>query len=136
MENIIKFFKKNWYYVAAVVLLIVVVVIIVRRRNKSNNGVEDPENTVAPDGLKDATYPLTPYSVAGSYSAEKGSMGTQIQFLQKLYNNNNSGGTALATDGKYGTKTLGAFKGFFGDMINANGTITEAQYDKIIEKFV
>lgn len=87
-------------------------------------------------GKNDATYPLQPHSLAGSYSAEKGSMGTQIQFLQQIYNDNLTSGTPLATDGKYGPKTLGAFLGYFGNEIASNGVITEAQYDQIIKKHV
>lgn len=137
MEDIIKFLKKNWYYVAAVVLLIVIVVVIRRRKKKIENpDYPDPENTVTPEGLKDATYPLQPYSIAGGYSADRGSMGTQIKFLQQLYNDNLTSGTPLVTDGKYGPKTLGAFLGYFGNEIASNGVITEAQYDQIIKNHV
>lgn len=137
MEDIIKFLKKNWYYVAAVVLLIVIVVVIKRRKKKIENpDYPDPENTETPEGLKDATYPLQPYSIAGNYSADRGSMGTQIKFLQQLYNDNLTTGTPLVTDGKYGPKTLGAFLGFFGNEIASNGVINEAQYDQIIKNHV
>lgn len=137
MNGILNFLKKNWCWVAAVVLLIVVVVVVLRRKNKSDDEtIVDPENTETPDGLKDATYPLQPRSLAGSYSAEKGSMGTQIKFLQQIYNDNLTSGTPLATDGKYGPKTLGAFLGYFGNEIASNGVITEAQYDQIIKKHV
>lgn len=138
MEDIIKFLKTNWLYVAAVVLLIVIVVVIRRRKKKieKNAFYPDPENTETPEGLKDAAYPLQPYSVAGNYSADRGSMGTQIKFLQQLYNENLTTGTPLVTDGKYGPKTLGAFLGYFGNEIASNGVINEAQYDKIIKNHV
>ena len=129
MENIINFLKKNWYYIAAVVLVIVVIVIIRRRRA---NGEEESGSSA-----KDinAMFPLQPYSVAKTYSSAKGSKGNQIKKLQTIYNNNVSNGTPLDTDGKYGPRTEGVFIGFFGDMINPNGVITEAQYNAILEKF-
>ena len=133
MENIINFLKKNWYYIAAVVLVIVVIVIIRRRRA---NG-EDESGSGLLLGAEDinATFPLQPYSVVKTYSSAKGSKGNQIKKLQTIYNNNVSNGTPLDTDGKYGPRTEGVFIGFFGDMINPNGVITEAQYNAILEKF-
>ena len=129
MENIINFLKKNWYYIAAVVLVIVVIVIIRRRRNNS----EEESGSSAKD--INATFPLQPYSVVKTYSSAKGSKGNQIKKLQTIYNNNVSNGTPLDTDGKSGPRTEGVFIGFFGDMINPNGVITEAQYNAILEKF-
>ena len=133
MENIINFLKKNWYYIAAMVLVIVVIVIIRRRRN---NG-EEESGTGLLLGAEDinATFPLQPYSVVKTYSSAKGSKGNQIKKLQAIYNNKISNGTPLDVDGKYGPKTEGAFIGFYGDMINPNGVITEAQYNAIVEKF-
>lgn len=129
MENIINFLKKNWYYIAAVVLVIVVIVIIRRRRangeEESGSGAEDIN----------ATFPLQPYSVAKTYSSAKGSKGNQIVKLQSIYNKHISSGTPLKVDGKYGPDSEGAFIGFFGEMINPNGVITEAQYNAILEKF-
>ena len=129
MENIINFLKKNWYYIAAVVLVIVVIVIIRRRRNNS----EEESGSSAKD--INATFPLQPYSVVKTYSSAKGSKGNQIKKLQSIYNKQISSGTPLDVDGKYGPKSEGAFIGFFGDMINPNGVITEAQYNAILEKF-
>lgn len=129
--------RKTQLIIGGIILAIVAFFLIRRWIKKGKNedsDYPDPENTVTPDGLKDATYPLQPRSLAGSYSADKGSMGTQIQFLQKLYNENLTTGTPLATDGKYGPKTLGAFLGFFGNEIASNGVITEAQYDQIVKK--
>lgn len=126
MENIINFLKKNWYYIAAVVLVIVVIVIIRRRRA---NGEEESGS-----GLL-ATFPLQPYSVAKTYSSAKGSKGNQIKKLQTIYNKQITSGTPLDVDGKYGPRSEGVFIGFFGDMINPNGVITEAQYNAILEKF-
>ena len=136
MENIINFLKKNWYYIAAVVLVIVVIVIIRRRRS---NGDDDNSDTGHLTGAEDinATFPLQPYSLVKTYSSAKGSKGNQIKKLQSIYNNNNSGGTPLDVNGKYGPKSEAVFKGFFTETteINPNGTITEAQYNAILEKF-
>ena len=83
----------------------------------------------------DAKYPLTPYTLAGEYSKEKGSMGSQIKTLQMIYNANNKSGSPLDVDGKYGPKSLGAFLGFYYDMIATNGQITQAQYEQILKKY-
>lgn len=133
MENIINFLKKNWYYIAAVVLVIVVIVIIRRRRA---NGEEESGSGLLL-GAEDinATFPLQPYSVAKTYSSAKGSKGNQIKKLQSIYNKQNSSATPLDVDGKYGPESEGAFIGFFGDMINPNGVITEAQYNAIMAKY-
>ncbi|MBO7469694.1 MAG: hypothetical protein J6T81_06145 [Bacteroidales bacterium] len=138
MEDIIKFLKKNWYYVAAVVVLIVVILII-RRRRKNNAAAEaalfyGTGNTADSMGLTDAKYPLRPYDMVGVYSADKGSMGAQIRYLQKLINDSGAYNEKLDEDGKYGAKTLAAFKYVWANSISGNGTITEAQYDEIIKK--
>ena len=133
MENIINFLKKNWYYIAAVVLVIVVIVII--RRRRANGEKESGSGLLLGAEDINATFPLQPYSVVKTYSSAKGSSGSQIKKLQTIYNNNISNGTPLDVDGKYGPKTEGVFIGFFGDMINPNGVITEAQYNAILEKF-
>ena len=135
MENIFNFLKKNWYYVAAVVVLIVVVVIIRRRNKSSETTLIEGSETTAGTTNTNAKFPLQPYALAGEYSTEKGSMGSQIKTLQMIYNKNNTNGTPLDVDGKYGPKSLGAFLGFFYDMIASNGTIMEAQYNQILQKY-
>ena len=61
-------------------------------------------------------------------------MGTQIRYLQKLINDAGAYTERLTEDGKYGSKTLAAFKEVWNDSISGNGTITEAQYDEIVKK--
>lgn len=134
MNGIVNFLKKNWYYIAAVVVVIVVVVIIRRRRTPEP---VEPGGSVKPSvaSNSDAKFPLQPYSLVNEYSTGKGSMGSQIKTLQMIYNANNTSGTPLDVDGKYGSKTLGAFLGFFYDMIASNGTISESQYNEILKKY-
>lgn len=134
MNGIVNFLKKNWYYIAAVVVVIVVVVIIRRRRTPEP---VEPGGSVKPSvaANSDAKFPLQPYSLVNEYSTGKGSMGSQIKTLQMIYNANNTSGTPLDVDGKYGSKTLGAFLGFFYDMIASNGTISESQYNEILKKY-
>lgn len=132
MNGIVNFLKKNWYYIAAVVLVIVVVVIIRRRRTPEP---VEPGGSAKPSANSDAKFPLQPYGLVNEYSTGKGSMGSQIKTLQMIYNANNKSGTPLDVDGKYGSKTLGAFLGFFYDMIASNGTISESQYNEILKKY-
>ena len=136
MESILNFLKKNWYWVAAAVLLIVIVVVVIRRKRKSD-AVDDAEkmkslfygtgNIADPQGLTEAKYPLKPYAMVGEYSADKGSMGTQIRYLQSLINEADAYEKKLTEDGKYGPETLKAFKAVWGKMMSGNGTVTEAQ---------
>lgn len=137
MNGILNFLKKNWYYVAAVVLLIIVVVVVIRRKNNDNNNDNNNDgNGTNPTGVPDADakFPLRPYALVNEYSTAKGSLGSQIKTLQMIYNKN-AQGNQLEEDGKYGKNSLNAFRGFFYDMISTNGTITEVQYNAIIEKF-
>lgn len=139
MEDIIKFLKKNWYYVAAVVLLIVVVVVI-RRRNKkekelAEKGLFSGTSGVGDGGMPDAKYPLRPYEMVSGYSAEKGSYGYQIKYLQNLINEADAYTEKLPEDGKYGPKTLAAFKAVYANNIASNGQINETQYDEIVKKY-
>lgn len=141
MKNILDFLKSKWYYIAALVVLIVIVVVIRRRRNQKDeilSGQTQSNNsakTTVPTGLQDCTFPLQPYTIAGGYSADKGSKGKQIATLQAIYNANSTNGSYVTVDGAYGAKTLGAFKGFFYDMIASNGTISQAQYEQIVNKY-
>lgn len=134
MNGIVNFLKKNWYYIAAVVVVIVVVAIIRRRRTPEP---VEPGGSAKPSVVanSDAKFPLQPYSLVNEYSTGKGSMGSQIKTLQMIYNANNTSGTPLDVDGKYGSRTLGAFLGFFYDMIASNGTISASQYNEILKKY-
>lgn len=135
MESILNFLKKNWLWVAAAVVVIAIVIIIRRRKRQVDpvfpGGDENP--TVASNS--EAMFPLQPYALVNEYSPAKGSMGSQIKTLQMIYNANNKSGSPLDVDGKYGPKSLGAFKGFFYDMISSNGTIQKAQYEEILKKY-
>lgn len=130
----VNFIKKNWYWLVGAIVLIVVVRIVIRRRNAENE--EENQNTAGSGSSSpDAKFPLQPYTLVNEYSTDKGSMGSQIKTLQMIYNANNKSGSPLDVDGKYGPKTLGAFLGFYYDMIASNGTISEGQYEQILKKY-
>ena len=133
MKSILNFLKNNWLWVAAA---LVVIAIIIIRRKRQPEPVE-PGGSAKPSvaANSDAKFPLQPYSLVNEYSTGKGSMGSQIKTLQMIYNANNTSGTPLDVDGKYGSRTLGAFLGFFYDMIASNGTISESQYNEILKKY-
>ena len=129
MKNYI---KKHWIWLAAAIVVIVLIAAI--RRKKKSSGSEKDDTKVTTNDLPEAEFPLQHYDLAGSYSASKGSYGYQIKYLQKLINDANAYSEKLAEDGKYGPKTLAAFREVWGGMINGNGTITKDQYEEIVKK--
>lgn len=118
--------KKVIIFVAALVLILAVVLFVRRRKRAEENdkavagggetktsggsSVWIPSKNTS--GLPEASFPLTPYSMAGEYSANAGSYGEQIAKLQKICNkkwNKN-----LTVDGKFGPKSEAAFLSCFG----------------------
>lgn len=132
MKSILNFLKNNWLWVVAALVVFAIII----RRKRQPEPVE-PGGSAKPSvaANSDAKFPLQPYSLVNEYSTGKGSMGSQIKTLQMIYNANNISGTPLDVDGKYGSRTLGAFLGFFYDMIASNGTISESQYNEILKKY-
>lgn len=101
----------------AVLVVIVVIFVVVRRRKKA----EESDKSITGGGsssgtgkasLPVASFPLTPYSMAGEYTAEAGSYGQQIANLQKICNKKFN--KSLTVDGKFGPKTENAFRSAFG----------------------
>ena len=74
-----------------------------------------------------ASFPLTPYSQAGEYTAEAGSYGQQIANLQKICNRDFH--KSLAVDGKYGPESEAAFSSAFGCLFG----VTQKVYEGIIK---
>lgn len=114
MKKLLK--NKNFLMVVVTVLLIAVVVIVVRRKKKAKEsdsaggGVSEKGGVLS--SMPVASFPLTPYSQAGEYSAEAGSYGQQIAVLQEICNE--KFGKNLDVDGKYGPKSESAFMSCFG----------------------
>ena len=140
MENVKKFVKRYWIWIGVAVVLIVIGVIMYRQRQarlKREAEEAEKKGTNSVNTTKksnEATFPLRPYDLVGEYSLEKGSMGNQIKVLQGLINKADAYTEKLDEDGKYGSKTLAAFKSVWSNLMAGNGTITEAQYNQIIEK--
>ena len=117
--------KKVIIFVAALVLILAVVLFVRRRKRAEENdkAVAGGETKTSggssvwipsknTSGLPEASFPLTPYSMAKEYSANAGSYGEQIAKLQKICNkkwNKN-----LTVDGKFGPKSEAAFLSCFG----------------------
>ena len=117
--------KKVVISVAALVLILAVVLFVRRRKRAEENdkAVAGGETKTSggssvwipsknTSGLPEASFPLTPYSMAKEYSANAGSYGEQIAKLQKICNkkwNKN-----LTVDGKFGPKSEAAFLSCFG----------------------
>ena len=117
--------KKVIIFVAALVLILAVVLFVRRRKRAEENdkAVAGGETKTSggssvwipsknTSGLPEASFPLTPYSMAKEYSANTGSYGEQIAKLQKICNkkwNKN-----LTVDGKFGPKSEAAFLSCFG----------------------
>ena len=133
MKSILNFLKNNWLWIAAA--LVVIAIIIIRRKRQPEPVEPGGTGATTVASNSEAKFPLQPYTLVNEYSTDKGSMGSQIKTLQMIYNANNTSGTPLDVDGKYGSKTLGAFLGFFYDMIASNGTISESQYEQILKKY-
>lgn len=110
---------KNKKIIAALAVLVVIVVIYVvaRRRKKAEESDKSITGGGSSSGTGNATlpvasFPLTPYSMAGEYTAEAGSYGQQIANLQKICNKKFN--KSLTVDGKFGPKTENAFRSAFG----------------------
>ncbi|MBE6347237.1 MAG: hypothetical protein E7067_08590 [Lentimicrobiaceae bacterium] len=110
---------KNKKIIAALAVLVVIVVIfvVVRRRKKAEESDKSITGGGSSSGTGNATlpvasFPLTPYSMAGEYTAEAGSYGQQIANLQKICNKKFN--KSLTVDGKFGPKTENAFRSSFG----------------------
>lgn len=141
MEAITKFVKKYWAWIGVAVVLIVIGIVMYRQRQaRLKREAEEAEKKGANSSVNttkksnEATFPLRPYDLVGEYSLEKGSMGNQIKVLQGLINKADAYTEKLDEDGKYGSKTLAAFRSVWSNMMAGNGTIAEAQYNQIIEK--
>lgn len=115
MKEILK--NKKLMIALAVLVVIVVIFVVVRRRKKA----EESDKSITGGGSSSATgnatlpvasFPLTPYSMAGEYTAEAGSYGQQIANLQKICNKKFN--KSLTVDGKFGPKTENAFRSAFG----------------------
>lgn len=111
--------KKKWIFISVAALALVLAVVFFIRRKKA----EETDNAILQGGssLPTATFPLQPYSVAGEYSASKGSYGAQIAEIQTKLN---TLGAGLDVDGKYGPKTEAAVKTYLG----IEGGISQEQY--------
>lgn len=112
MKEILK--NKKLMIALAVLVVIVVIFVVVRRRKKAE---ESDKSGGSSSGTGNATlpvasFPLTPYSMAGEYTAEAGSYGQQIANLQKICNKKFN--KSLTVDGKFGPKTENAFRSAFG----------------------
>lgn len=110
---------KNKKIIAALAVLVVIVVIfvVVRLRKKAEESDKSITGGGSSSGTGNATlpvasFPLTPYSMAGEYTAEAGSYGQQIANLQKICNKKFN--KSLTVDGKFGPKTENAFRSAFG----------------------
>lgn len=115
MKEILK--NKKLMIALAVLVVIVVIFVVVRRRKKAEESDKSITGGGSSSGTGNATlpvasFPLTPYSMAGEYTAEAGSYGQQIANLQKICNKKFN--KSLTVDGKFGPKTENAFRSAFG----------------------
>lgn len=114
MKEILK--NKKIIITLAVIALILAVVVFIRRKRKADEVHTSVADGTASSGasaqMPVASFPLTPYSRAGEYSAGAGSYGQQIANLQKICNG--KFGKALVVDGKFGPKSEAAFLTCFG----------------------
>lgn len=124
MEKIIK--NKKIMIALAAIIIVIATIIIVRRKRKSEETDSSGAGSSPQSSLPVASYPLQPNSVAGEYSAAKGSYGQQIAELQKICV---SQGAKLTVDGYYGPKSEAVFQQNFGKT-----SFSKEDYDKIIEK--
>lgn len=119
------FKNKKIMITAAILIMVVAVIIIVRRNRKDKDSGNSSDGGSSSDGFSSggsssgggsslpmASFPLTPYSQAGEYSAAKGSYGQQIANLQKICSQ--KFGHKLQVDGKFGPKSEVAFMQCFG----------------------
>lgn len=114
------FKNKKIMITAAILIMVVAVIIIVRRNRKDKDSGSSSDGGSSSGGsssgggssLPMASFPLTPYSQAGEYSAAKGSYGQQIANLQKICSQ--KFGHKLQVDGKYGPKSEETFLKCFG----------------------
>lgn len=124
----------------AVFVVIVIIFFVVHRRKKA----EESDISITGGGTSSSTgggissstgnatlpvasFPLTPYSQAGEYTAEAGSYGQQIANLQKICNRDFH--KSLAVDGKYGPESEAAFSSAFGCLFG----VTQKVYEGIIK---
>lgn len=131
MNSIKNFIKNYWVWIGFAVILIVISIVMYRSRKKR---LEEEAKIVEQTG-QDASFPLQPYELVSVYSAAKGSMGAQIKKLQEINNANNTTDEPLVVDGKYGPKSLAAFRNTFANDIASNGTVAKSQYEQILSKF-
>lgn len=123
MKEIFKNKKIMMASAAAVVIVIIIIAGIRKKRAEEadmkisgGNGASGGDPSGSSSQLPKASFPLTPYSMAGEYSAVKGSYGQQIANLQKICNA--KFGKSLAVDGKFGPKSEDAFRACFGYLFN------------------
>lgn len=112
----------------AVFVVIVIIFFVVHRRKNA----EESDKSITGGGISSSTgnatlpvasFPLTPYSKAGEYTAEAGSYGQQIANLQKICNRDFH--KSLAVDGKYGPESEAAFSSAFGCLFGVTQKIYE-----------
>lgn len=133
----IKELLKNKKIMAALAVLVVIVVIfaVARRRKKaekSDGAVSVGGTPVSGGALPVASYPLTSYAQAGTYSPSAGSYGQQIADLQKICSQ--KFGYKLQVDGKWGDKTTEAFHKCLGTLLFSDN-ISEQQYNLFISQY-
>lgn len=126
MKEILK--NKKVIITLTVIALILAVVVFIRRKRKADevhtSVADGTASSVASAQMPVASFPLTPYSRAGEYSAGAGSYGQQIASLQQKCNDKY--GAGLDVDGKLGPKTEAAFNSCFGSAL-----ISEADYKSL-----
>lgn len=118
----------------AVLVVIVVIFVVVRRRKKaekSDGAVSVGGTPVSGGALPVASYPLTSYAQAGTYSPSAGSYGHQIADLQKICSQ--KFGYKLQVDGKWGDKSTEAFHKCLGTLLFSD-QISEQQYNLFIKQ--
>lgn len=121
-----EYFLKNKKFIIAsvsVLALVLVAVFFIRKKKNDEASSSFPTGALTTEH-PNASFPLTPYSKAGEYSAASGSYGQQIANLQQKCNDKYSAG--LDVDGKLGPKTEAAFNSCFGSAL-----ISEADYKSL-----
>lgn len=135
MKNILKNILKNKKIMAAIVAVIAIAAVFVFVRKRKNESEETAAEAASQPkgsfGLPVASFPLTPYSQTGAYSAAKGSYGQQIANLQKICNN--KFGENLTVDGKFGPKSEEAFAKHI--LFPYAFPYTEVSYNGLISKY-